>query len=174
MFFVLFAIVGSVCIIHLTWYWGIRIRYDDAIWDLFANVVSENYPIEEDGIYELVENGYRYRIYDTTYLESSGFACVSTEIAWLDESERSDHMVAEDSANIILNIGFKLFCHYSFQVNIESTNGRYQIEVDRHGNLVTDEYADPKYKKKMNGILEQNRTEIDRLFSCANKKWNVQ
>lgn len=173
-FFALMAIVGTFCIIQLTWYWGIRIRYVDTIWDLFADVAAEKYQIKGDRTYEAVEDGYRYRVYDTKYLESSGFACVGAETGWLDESERADHMLEKDGVNVILNIGFKVFCHYSFQVDIESVEGRYQLEVDRHGNLITDKYADPKYNKKMNGILEQNRTEIDRLLSCANEKWNIQ
>ncbi|MDE6568831.1 MAG: hypothetical protein K2K70_14040 [Lachnospiraceae bacterium] len=172
-FFVLMAVVGAVCIIHLTWYWGIRIRYDDAIWDLFADAATEKYQLEGDRTYEVVEDGYRYRVYDTKYLESSGFACVGAETGWLDESERADHMLEKDGVNVILNIGFKVFCHYSFQVDIESIDGSYQIEVDRHGNLIIDEYADPKYKKKLKEILDENRAEIERLFYYANEKWNV-
>lgn len=171
--FIFMAIIGTFCIIHLTWYWGIKIRYEDAIWDLSKEIATKNYQIEGDGTYEVVEDGYRYRVYDTSYLESSGYACVGKETGWLDESERPEYMLKKDGVNVMLNIGFKVFCHYSFQVDIESADGRYQIEVDRQGNLISDEYADPKYKKKMNGILEQNRSEIDRLLSCANEKWNI-
>lgn len=174
MVFVLMMIVGTFCIIHLTWFWGIKIRYDDAIWDLFGDTTTERNWIEGDGIYEVVEDGYRYRVYDTKYLENSGFACISAEAGWLDEPERSDYMAEKDGTNVVLNIGFKVFLHYSFQVDIESADGRYRIEVDRYGNLITEEYTDLKYKKKMDGILEQNRMEINHLFSCANEKWNIQ
>lgn len=172
--FALMVIMGTFCIVHLTWYWGIKIRYDDAIWDLFMDAGTEKYPIEGDGIYEVVENGYRYRVYGTSYLESSGFACIGAETGWLDETERLENVSERSGSNVILNIGFKVFHHYSFQIDIESADGRYQFEVDRHGKLIADEYMDPKDKKKKNEILEENREEINRLFYYANEKWNIQ
>lgn len=175
MVFALMAIIGTFCIVQLTWYWGIQIRYDDAIWDLFRGVAAEKYQIERNRTYEeVVEDGYCYRVYGTSYLASAGYACIGAETGWLDESERSENALEKDASNVTLNIGFKVFCHYSFQIDIESTIGRYQIDVDRYGNLITDEYADPEYKKKMDDILDQNRLEINRLFYHANEKWNIQ
>ena len=173
--FMLLTMAGAFCIINLAWYWGIKTRYDDAIQDLYKPVFTEKNEWEEaqKEMHELVEDGYRYRVYGTDYLKSSGFICVGAETGWLEESERPEHMNAEDGTNVILNIGFKLFFRYSFQVDIENVNGRYQIEVDKYGKLVTDEFDDSKYKKKMNAILEQNREEIDRLFNLANEKWNI-
>lgn len=172
--FIMLAVIGAFCIIHLTWYWGIKIRYDDAIWDLYRGVAMEEYQIEGDRTYEVMENGYHYRIYGTSYLANAGFACIGAETGWLDESERSGNILEKSGSNVILNIGFKVFCHYSFQIDIESADGRYQMEVDQHGNLIADEYADPEYKEKMDGILEQNRVKIDQLFCHANEKWNIQ
>lgn len=174
MFFVSIVIIGTYCIILLTWYWGIKIRYDDAIWNLFKEVATEGYRSEGDRIYEVVEDGYHYRVYGTGYLASSGYACIGAETGWLDESERVDYTLEKEDANVVLNIGFKVFHQYSFQLDIESAEGRYQIDVDQHGNLIINEYADPKYKKKINRILEQNRAEIDRLFYHADEKWNIQ
>lgn len=173
--FMLLTAVGAFCIINLAWYWGIKTRYDDAIQDLYKPVYTEQNEWEEtqNGMHELIEDGYRYRVYETDYLKSSGYACVSAETGWIEESERPEHMNVEDGTNVILNIGFKLFIRYSFQVDIENVNGRYQIEVDKYGNLVTDELDDPKYMKNMDAILKQNREEIDRLFNLANEKWDI-
>ncbi|MDE6851929.1 MAG: hypothetical protein K2J67_05510 [Lachnospiraceae bacterium] len=139
--FMLFTMAGAFCIINVAWYWGIKTRYDDAIYDLYQPVFTEWKNPEEapDGMYEIIEDGYRYRVYETKYLKSSGFFCISAESGWIDESERPNCVTAEDGTNIILNIGFKLFSRYSFQLDIENENERYQIMVDKKGKLIKNE-----------------------------------
>lgn len=173
--FMLITMAGAFCIINVAWYWGIKTRYDDAIWDLRKADYTEREEPEEiqDEMYEIIEDGYRYRVYGTKYLKSSGYACISAETGWIEESERPEHMDPEDGTNVILNIGFRVFFRYSFQLDIENAEGRYQIDVDKNGKLVTDEYDDPKHKEKMNEILKQNREEINRLFRLANEKWDI-
>lgn len=170
---ILIAIALSFCIINLIWYWGVKLRYDDAIYDLNKVASTEENTRTKEGMCEIVENGYRYRVYDTEYLKSSGFACVYADTEWKDGEEKPERMMAEKGTKVILNIGFKVFFRYSFQISIESAEGKYQIPVDENGSLVALEYEDPKYVKEMNKILDQNREEIALLFSLANNKWNI-
>lgn len=174
-FWTLIAIVVSFCIINLAWYWGIKTRYDDAIQDLkkVESTDQTKETTQNDGMCEIVEDGYRYRVYDTKYLKSSGYACVCADTGWMSEEEKPERITTEDGTNVILNIGFKVFSRYSFQVDIENINGDYQIKVDKYGKLVANKYEDPKFIKEMNTILDQNKEEIERLLSLANDKWNI-
>lgn len=175
LFWTMIAIVASFCMINLAWYWGVKTRYDDAIHDLhMADSTEQTNETElEDGMCEIAEDGYRYRVYDTKYLKSTGFACVCADTGWMNEEEKPQQITAEDGTNVVLNIGFKVFSRYSFQVDIENVDGKYQIPVDKNGKLVAEVFEDSNYVKEMNTILDQNREEIDYLFSLANDKWNI-
>lgn len=175
LFWTLIAIAVSFCIINLTWYWGVKIRYDDAIQDLHKLDSTEqtNQTGLVDGMCEIVEDGYRYRVYDTKYLKSTGFACVCADTGWMSEEEKPERITAEDGTNVVLNIGFKVFSRYSFQVDIENVDGSYQINVDKYGKLIANKYEDPQFIKEMNIILDQNREEIEILLSLADDTWNI-
>lgn len=174
-FWTIIAIAISFCIINLVWYWGVKTRYDDAIHDLnkAESTGQMNQTEQVDGICEIVEDGYRYRVYDTKYLKSTGFACVCADTGWMNDEEKPERITAEDGTNVVLNIGFKVFSRYSFQVDIESVDENYQIDVDKYGKLVANKYEDPQFIKEMNTILDQNREEIDRLLCLADDKWNI-
>ncbi len=176
--YVWMAMVGAFCIIQLTWYWGIKIRYDDAIQDMYAKHAARDGNMGKgkagDGMYEILKDGYRYRVNETKYLQNSGSACICTENRWAEGSGKPEGIAAQGGTKVNLNIGFKLFCNYSYQVEIENTEGSYQVEVDRFGNLLMNGYMDSQSKEKINQVLEQSKEEINCLFYHANEIWEIQ
>jgi hypothetical protein len=169
------VIIAIFLVINLIWFFGIKIRYMSLTKGIDKVVqTEEEKEMDINNItYEKVEDGYRYLVKETSYLNNSGFACVGKEEGMVIETDKGGNVISDNGTNISLFIWPEMFSGYTFGVDVENVNGWYQINVDKDGYYIEDKDVDPENQEKLKEILENNREEIDKLFDLADKMWDI-
>lgn len=157
--------------IHFTWKFGYKRQYDNIAKKLDV-IYLDGTEKEEMKRYQKTFGDYSVSLRMPAYLGYGGFVAVGNKTGYVAELDENGNTISGSGLDISLFIWPKLFRGYDFGLDFydDYNNIWEQVEVKRDLSLSDIDDFDDEYIDYLNKLIQDNRSEIEKLFNVAEKE----
>lgn len=156
--------------IHFTWKLGYKRQYENIAEKLDVIYLDETEE-EEMKRYQKTFGDYSVSLKMPAYLGYGGFIVVGSETGFVGELDKNGKLIGGNGLDVSLYIWPKLFGGYELGLDFcDDYNGIWeQVEVNRDLSLSDIDNLDDEHIDYINKLIQDNRSEIEKLFNVAEK-----